>query len=81
MNLKELGNVLIVLVGEEVLEYNDELRSQGLTVVPGHLHGETDQMHFVYTCGDKHHDLLIGFVPTDFTEWNKLHGWIDDNLI
>lgn len=65
---------------QEVLAYNDELRGQGVTVVVGHLHGDDDQMNFIYTFGEEQHEMLIALEPTDYTEWNALRDWVIENL-
>lgn len=66
---------------QEVLEYNDKLRSRGMTVTIGPEHGTGDQMHFIYTFGKDQHEMIISFEPTDYTAWNGLMEWVEKHIV
>jgi hypothetical protein len=63
----------------EVIEYNRHLRQEHYTVTIGHLHGENNHMHFIYTLKKNQFELHMPFQPSDFSEWNKLMAWVVQN--
>lgn len=68
---------------QEVLDYNQELRQQGFTVNIGPMHGEFNeqtesQLHFVYTKGKEQFELQTVPEPTDYTTWNQLKDWVNE---